>query len=128
MSATASAAAEAQSPPTPEMLRAALEKRLASGQVQGTPPLAEALVASLPDEARAWPTLGVSLRATGHPAAAEPADRRALALSPDAAGVLSNLGNALKDLGRLDEAVAAHYRAVQLDARNTTTWQNLGVA
>ncbi len=110
------------------MLRAQLEKRLASGNVAGTPPLAEALVAARPDDARAWTMLGVSLRATGHPAAAVPAYRRALALSPEAGGVLSNLGNALKDLGRLDEAVAAHYRAVQVDARNPTTWQNLGVA
>jgi len=126
--ATAPAAAPAPPPPTPEALRALLEQRLASGQVSGTVPAAEALVKATPDDPVAWTILGVALRSNGQPAPAIVAYRRSLALAPDVGGVLSNLGNALKDVGRLDEAIAAHYRAVQCDAKNATTWQNLGVA
>lgn len=64
--------------------------------------------------------------ASGRPAAAVAALKRALALDPKRVPALHNLGMALEELGRLDEAEAAYRDALRVDPGYVAALLNLG--
>ena len=54
--------------------------------------------------------------------------RRAIAFKADVALYHANLGEMCRLVGRLDEAIAAGRRALELDPKNASALNNLGIA
>lgn len=88
----------------------------------------EAATAADPQGARAWNTLGLTLRRQGDAAAAEAAFRRALELAPQDAQAANNLGLLLVSGERWGEAVGVLTTATSRAPEDAAAWLNLGLA
>jgi hypothetical protein len=100
--------AAAQAPKQdPATLLAQAEGFLRQGDPAAARTLAEAVIATHPEDARAYLQLGRSFLAEGRPAEAESALREAARLDPGSAPTLRLLGQARAGMGRFDEALQA---------------------
>lgn len=102
--------------PLPEALRPAWAETVAlleAGRIAEALAGLARLAQAAPGYPPVWNNLGIALRRSGDPAAAETAIRRGLGLAGgDTEAALSNLGNVLRDQGRLAEAEEAFRAAL----------------
>lgn len=89
--------------------------------------VAQAALATHPDNAELWFLLGVSLHASGEGALAADAFRRTVTLSPEFIPALNALATVLAELGDLNESLDVLDRALALAPSQAPVWFNRGV-
>jgi len=90
-------------------------KMFADGRYQEAKQIYEQILATQPNNAEVFYSVGIANLQQGNPRGAETLLRRATALAPDRAAYFSVLGHAMKALNRLDEAASLFRHALSLD-------------
>ena len=115
-------------PSEPGARIAAALAHISAGRVADAEAMCRAIVATHPNQGRAWHLLGAIALQRGDADEAIACCRRALALIPSLAKAHNNLGSALTRQNRLDEAITALTRAITLDPLLASAHYNLGYA